>query len=271
MKTIGFSTADFSFDFSVEESIDFAIENKFEIIEIVVDEKNFKLNDFDIVLIDKVKKIKSDKILDFSFHSPESINLGSLNSKKREKDLKALYDTVDLANKIGITKIVVHPGHYESADIGSDINILVDYNIKAIKELALYAKKCNVVLYVENLCHEKGTINKNITHFYNMCKNIGFDLISLTLDTNHAGLIDGLSKSIAVIGKNVGHIHFSSNKGVVSDHCIPQVGVIDFFISKDFFNNFSDSIIIELNPVRDIENCKKNILLTRDYLFSLEK
>ena len=271
MRTIGFSTACFSSDFSMEKSIDFALENKFEIVEIDVDEKNFKLNNPDIALLDKIIKLKSDKILDFSLHSPGNVNLGSLDSKKREEDIIALYDTVNFAGKIGIVKIVVHPGHCEPADIAGDFSEIVDYNIKVIKELALYAKKQNVLLCVENLCHEKGTINKNITHFYDMCKNIGLDLVSLTLDTNHAGLIDGLSGTIDIIGKNVRHIHFSSNKGVVSDHCIPQEGVMDFFASGEFFKNFSESIVIELNPVADVKICMKNILLTRDYIFSLIK
>jgi sugar phosphate isomerase/epimerase len=269
MRKIGFSTACFYPNVSMNKILNYAKDNDFDFIEIAVDLKNFKLNSLDKMIFNRIKKLNTDNILNISFHSPEEVNLGAVDLEKRNNDIKVLYNTVDLAYKLGIEIIVIHPGHYEDKDIKSDLKIIIDYNIKVITELALYARKLNITLYVENLCHEKGSINKNIKHFYEMCKKIGLNLISLTLDTNHADLIDGLNESIAVIGNDVGHIHFCSNKGVVSDHCIPQDGVIDFYSSKAFFKNFTGVTIIELNASGDMENCKKNINLTREFLFSL--
>jgi sugar phosphate isomerase/epimerase len=91
--------------------------------------------------------------------------------------------------------------------------------------------------------------------------------IRLTLDTNHAGLVDGLAESVQVIGPYVNHIHFSSNKGTKSDHCEPQAGVIDFYTVAGFLRSFEGLLIIELNECGD--ESAGALLRTQDYLVKL--
>ena len=82
--------------------------------------------------------------------------------------------------------------------------------------------------------------------------------------------VDGLEKTISVIGDYVNHIHFSSNKGNKSDHCEPEVGVIDFYQAAGFFMKFNGLTIIELNPIIGEEN-EGPILRTRNYLQKLKR
>jgi sugar phosphate isomerase/epimerase len=131
----------------------------------------------------------------------------------------------------------------------------------------LRAKELGVIASVENLCHEKGTVTPDIESFLVMCKEIDLSVIGMTLDTNHAGLVDGLEKTVSVIGPYVNAIHFSSNKGQKSDHCPPQEGVIDFYTIAGFLKAFNGLTIIELNEIG--KESAGAVLRTREYLIHL--
>ena len=60
MRKIGFSTACFYPNVSMNKILNYAIDNDFDFIEIAVDLKNFKLNSLDKMIINRIKKLNTD-------------------------------------------------------------------------------------------------------------------------------------------------------------------------------------------------------------------
>ncbi len=174
---------------------------------------------------------------------------------------------LELAARLEAATVVVHPGRVIGEFSPSYLRTAIEQNVLALQRCALRGQDLGVRVSVENLCHEKGSVNPKIIGFLEMCRAIDLSLIGVTLDTNHAALVDGLAETIGVVGDYVNHIHFSSNKGVRSDHCEPALGVIDFSKVRSFFEGFTGLNIIELNETGDDSGAA--VLRTRAFLEEL--
>lgn len=267
MYKIGFSSCCFPPFMPIEDIIKFCIDQGFNALELEVNDTNFNAASVKSPTLEWIKKLGTQKDIYFSMHSPGSINFSDPDPEKRADAEVKVTASIHWAAELGVKTIVVHPGRVIGDFTQESWKLALNQNITAIKSCAQLADLLGVTVSVENLCHEKGSVNPNISKFFEMCTRIGLSHIKITLDTNHAGLVDGLAESVKVIGPYVNHIHFSSNKGTKSDHCEPQVGVIDFYSIADFLKNFKGMIIIELNESG--EDSAEAILRTREYLVKL--
>jgi len=268
MDRIGFSSSAFPETKSIEEILKFCIDNQFDSMELEINSTNFNPEKIKKSTLRWIRELGNSRKVLFSMHGPEYINFSDPDSYKRNEEINKLENSIRLSSKLGIKTVVVHPGSVVGEYTKDKLITAFNQNISAIRKYALFAKKMGVTLAIENLCHEKGSVNPDINSFFDMCKEIGLSIIGITLDTNHAGLVDGIEKTVSIIGDYVTHIHFSSNKGKKSDHCEPQAGVMNFNPIAGFLKKFNGLTIIELNPIpgRKIEGA---ILRTRDYLLRL--
>ena len=246
---IGFSSCCFPSSISVEEILKFCLDHDFGAFEIEVNTTNFDPGNVHESTFEWIRNLSAKDALRFSVHSPGNINLSDPEPAVRAKSEKDVKDALELAARLQAVTVVVHPGRVVGEFSHESWQAAVEHNVSALQRCALRAQALGVSLSVENLCHEKGSVNPNIDHFLAMCRAIDLSRIGITLDTNHAGLVDGLQKSVEVVGRYVNHIHFSSNKGIRSDHCEPAVGVIDFHAVQGFFKDFTGLNIIELNEI----------------------
>jgi sugar phosphate isomerase/epimerase len=236
-------------------------------MELEVNDTNFAPGDVEESTLRLIRDLTERGELTFGMHSPGAVNFSDPDPAVREDSVSKVEESLRWAADLGVRVVVVHPGRVVGVFTPEKLALAVDQNVEAIGRCAELAGELGLSLSVENLCHEEGSVNPNIDRFFAMCDRIGLSKIGVTLDTNHAGLVDGLERTIAVVGPYVNYVHFSSNKGERSDHCTPQEGVMDFYASADFFKAFEGMVIIELNERG--EESAHAILQTRSYLQEL--
>ena len=266
---IGFSSCCFPPASTIEQILRFCLDHEFAAFELEVNSTNFDPAVVTSGTLEWIKSLSISGTVRFSLHSPGDINFSDPNPKKKADSERSVIAATELASRLHIATVVVHPGRVVGDFSSTRLQAAIDENVSALRRCAQRARELGVTLSVENLCHEKGSVNPKIADFLAMCRRIDLSLIGTTLDTNHAGLVDGLDETIRVIGDYVDHIHFSSNKGVKSDHCEPAEGVIDFHPVGDFFRQFDGLNIIELNESGSDSGAP--VLRTRTFLEQLLK
>ena len=253
---------------SIEDILGFCLDHSFNAMELEINTANFNPASVKESTLAWIKQLSESGTISFGMHSPADINFSDPPLEIRLLSEKKVKDALRLGSKLGVNKVVVHPGRVVGDFTLERWRQAWEQNVAAIRRCAEFSRELGVSVSVENLCHEKNSVNPDIASFLSMCEEIGLSLIGICLDTNHAGLVDGLEKSVAVIDDYVDYIHFSSNKGVKSDHCEPDIGVIDFFAVADFFRKFTGLTIIELNELG--EDSAGAVLRTRSYLDKLQ-
>jgi sugar phosphate isomerase/epimerase len=267
VKRIGFSSCCFPEEMPIEEILEFCLAHDFNAMELAVNSTNFDPPNVKASALEQIKELSHSGRIYFGLHGPENINFSDPRAEAREEWVRKMEEALHFSATLGVKSVVVHPGRIIGEVTPEKVQESVVQNVSGIRRCALRAKELGVIPSVENLCHEKGTVNPTIDSFMAMCKAIDLSLIGITFDTNHAGLVDGLEKTISVIGPYVNTIHFSSNKGQKSDHCPPQEGVIDFYTIAGFLRAFDGLTIIELNEIG--KESASAILRTREYLIHL--
>lgn len=266
MKRIGFSSCCFPEQMPIEEILEFCLAHDFNSMELAVNSINFDPPKVKASTLQQIRELGDSGRIHFGLHGPE-VNFSDPRAERREESIRKMEEAFLFSSTLGIKTVVVHPGRVIGEVTPEKYREALSQNVTGIRQCAMRAKTLGVIASVENLCHEKGTVNPDIDSFLGMCKLIDLSLIGITFDTNHAGLIDGLEKTVSVIGPYVNAIHFSSNKGQRSDHCPPQEGVIDFYTIAGFLKAFNGLTIIELNEIG--KESADAILRTREYLIHL--
>ena len=251
----------------IEEILEFCLAHDFNAMELALNSTNFDPPKVKPSTLEHIKQLSHSGRIHFGLHGPENINFSDPRSEVSEDWVRKMKEALYFSSTLGVKSVVVHPGRIIGEVTSEKYREALSQNVSGIRQCALRAKELGVIASVENLCHEKGTVTPDIESFLVMCREIDLSLIGMTLDTNHAGLIDGLQKTVSVIGPYVNAIHFSSNKGQKSDHCPPQEGVIDFYTISGFLNAFKGLTIIELNEVG--KESAGAVLRTREYLIHL--
>ena len=266
MKRIGFSSCCFPEEMPIEEILEFCLTYHFNAMELAVNSTNFDPPKVKASTLQQIKGLSDSGRIHFGLHGPE-VNFSDPRTEMREESVRKMEEAFLFSSALGIKTVVVHPGRIIGEGTSEKHREALSQNVSGIRRCALRARTLGVIASVENLCHEKGTVNPDIDSFLAMCKEIDLSLIGITFDTNHAGLVDGLEKTVSVIGPYVNAIHFSSNKGQKSDHCPPQEGVMDFHTIAGFLKAFDGLTIIELNEIGNESG--DAILRTREYLVRL--
>ena len=275
MDKIGFSSCCFPEEMPIEEIIQFCLDHQFNAMELsrksfflkAINSTNFNPPTVKASTFEWIKKISASGKIRFTLHGPGDINFSDALAERREDSIRRVEEAIHLSSILGIETVGIHPGRLMGEVTPEKLKEAISQNVSGIRRCALKAKELGVIVSVENLCHEKGTVNPDIDHFMAMCKEIDLSLIGMTLDTNHAGLVDGIEKTVSVMGPYVNEIQFSSNKGQKSDHCEPSQGVIDFYTVQGFFKKYNGITIIELNETK--EESAGAVLRTREYLLNL--
>jgi sugar phosphate isomerase/epimerase len=267
VRRIGFSSCCFPEEMPIEEILEFCLAHEFNAMELALNSTNFDPPKVKASTLQQIKELSHSGRIHFGLHGPENINFSDPQAEVREDWVRKMEEALRFSATVGVKSVVVHPGRIVGEGTPEKYQEALSQNVSGIKRCALRAKELRVIASVENLCHEKGSVNPDIYSFLSMCRRIDLSLIGITFDTNHAGLVDGLQKTVSVIGPYVNAIHFSSNKGKKSDHCPPQEGVIDFYSITQFLKSFNGLTIIELNEIG--EESAGAILRTREYLVHL--
>ena len=179
------------------------------------------------------------------------LNLTSINPNIAKTSLDEVSRSIDLADDLGATTVVVHPGRKSSSK--DDPLAYWDRQVEILKFLARYAAKSKVSLAIENMearARELVVYPKDILRLLKACPQ---EELGLCLDIAHAattGNIDAFLKSRLL--ERVIHLHVS-NSTEGQTHTPLWVGmshVKDGF--KSFLTYFEGALVIEgYNPKVD--------------------
>jgi sugar phosphate isomerase/epimerase len=271
MKRIGFSTHCFSRSLLIEEIIEIGLAHRFNAMELNVDRSTFNTEIVTHRTRKWIREIGESGEVRFSMHGPEDVNFSDYSAEGRQEAIRQTEAALSLAAELSISTVVVHPGNVPAETAAEGAAEARRQTVSAIRRCAETAGRLGVTVSVENLCHVRGTVAPRIESFWQMCQEIDFAAIGVTLDTGHS-FVDGLERTVSVIGEHVDHIHIDDNSGQRSEHLELGRGNIDFQAIAGYLRSFDGIINIELKRT-NIDNTPEQdaapVLRSREYLLRL--
>jgi sugar phosphate isomerase/epimerase len=271
MKRIGFSTHCFSRSLTIEEIVEFGLAHRFNAMELNINQSNFNPEILTDTTKEWIRSISESGAVIFSMHGPEDINFSAATDESREEAMRSVEAVFRLASELNIATVVVHPGQVPGDRGPQGLVEARKRTVTALKRCVENARSLGVTVSVENLCHLEGTVAPDIGSFFEMCREVDISSIGVALDTGHC-FVDGLERTLSVIGEYVNYIHINDNFGKISNHLELGRGNIDFLSIAEYLRKSEGIINIELMRTA-IDNTMKEdgaaVLRSRDYLLRL--
>ena len=182
--------------------------------------------------------------LKYTIHAPFlDVNIASLSSKSRNNSIEQIKGSIDLANKIDASIVVVHPGLVPFL-LKDQPEKIYDVADESIKEIGRYGQDLGVNATIENMPAFESMIYQDMTRLNETLEN--FDM-SMTLDIGHANH-SGISPD-EMYFDSIKHIHAHDNFGdddtrlPLGEGNIELKHIIDTFEKK----NYDGIYMIEVN------------------------
>ena len=182
--------------------------------------------------------------LQYTIHAPfMDVNIASLSSKSRANSIEQIKDSINLANEIDASVVVVHPGlvPFLLKDQPEKIYEIAD---KSIEELGKYSDDLGITTTIENMPAFESMIYQDMNRLNETLEK--FDM-GMTLDIGHAHH-SGISPN-EMYFDSIKHIHAHDNFGDDDTHLplgegnIELKDIIDAFEKK----NYDGIYMIEVN------------------------
>jgi sugar phosphate isomerase/epimerase len=223
----------------------------------------------DLGKIRKIKEFISSYDIQTSIHAPYfgdgpnyppelMVDTASLG----DTQYRLLNDSIMMAEKLGSSVVVIHPGRIDSNRKSS-----FDGMVSGLSRLAKVAEDRNVMLGLEN---KEATDPNNLccqaSELIEAIDRIGSPNLRATLDIGHANLTckgnAGRLRDFTRILKNyVVHVHVHDNEGHFTEkywgdlHGAPGSGCIDFSVLQEL--DFDVVLNLEVFSVEDVREGKK--------------
>lgn len=171
----------------------------------------------------KLMKESNINIKNVIVHAPYIVNLA--NDENKEKYLFAinfLKDEIKRVEKMGVKKIVLHPGSYTTLDIDRGINCIIN----ALNEVLKYDSTVSILL--ETMAGKGTEIGFKLEHIKKIIDGVSNkDRLMVCLDTCHLndagydmtdfdGFLDEFNDIIGI--EKIGCIHINDSKNTLSSH-----------------------------------------------------
>ena len=244
---LGFSTLSL-FMKPIQYMFDIAKRDGFELIELLSEGPYISYN---LLKHSEIINNLDKKGIKLYLHGPNvDINLASLNKGIREESIKQIYETIDLANKLGGEAITIHAGQVGRNDERIR-KVVIDYSIYSINKCIDYSKdnNKNVKISVENLPNRFNFIGNNLNELEYIQENTNS---FITIDTGHANTCDNCREFFDL--NNIIYYHIHDNNGKKDQHLVLKEGNLDLNLLKKVNNG-----IIELNKYENVLKTKNII------------
>lgn len=188
--------------------------------------QNTKRSKIDDNLTNKALKLMNENNIDIRnviVHAPYIINLA--NDENKEKYLFAinfLKEEIKRVEKIGVKKIVLHPGSYTTLDIDRGIKCIINALNGVLKD------DSNVSILLETMAGKGTEVGFKLEHLKRIIDSVSNkDRLMVCLDTCHlndAGydmsnfdvFLDEFNDIIGI--EKIGCIHINDSKNILSSH-----------------------------------------------------
>ena len=191
--------------------------------------------------------------LKYTIHAPfMDVNIAALGSKSRQCSISQIKSSVDLANEIDASIVVVHPGliPFLAREMPEEIYKIAD---KSIEEIGEYSKDLGVNTTIENMPAFESMIYQDMSRLNETL--LKFDM-SMTLDIGHANH-SGIAPD-EMYFDCIKHIHAHDNFGDDDSHLPLGEGNIELKRIIDIFEDkkYDGIYMIEVN---DKDSIKKSL------------
>ncbi len=182
--------------------------------------------------------------LKYTIHAPfMDVNIAALGSKSRACSISQIKSSVDLANEIDASIVVVHPGliPFLAKEMPEEIYKVAD---ASIEEIGKYSKDLGVNTTIENMPAFESMIYQDMSRLNETL--LKFDM-SMTLDIGHANH-SGISPD-EMYFDCIKHIHAHDNFGDDDSHLPLGEGSIELKRIIDIFEDkkYDGIYMIEVN------------------------
>ncbi|MEA4956591.1 endonuclease 4 [bioreactor metagenome] len=266
---LGFSSLSL-FMKSLEEMLDIATKDNFELLEILCEgpywprnllkndkgifknsNNNRSFSEYDKFLNNMDIEVFDSYDIELMLHSPTiDLNPASMNEGIRKETSIQTIEALDLAAKIGAKAITTHPGvvHRKEERIR---NLAIDFSVETLKNCQKHAEEVGVILSVENMPYRENYLCNSPEEHKKIVEAVGS---SATIDWGHANTYKNPEEYLKI--SNIAYFHLNDNNGEKDSHISLGKGSADF--SKNFLNHVKKGII-ELNDYGDVLKSKKYI------------
>jgi len=157
-------------------------------------------------------------------HAYLKADLAAADPKARADDLARLLRHLDLAAKLGVRNVVVHPGGKQNPDGDSDR--IRRWNVEAFRRLGDAAAERGLRIGVENMTAPGARTAEDLL---DLLAAINHSALGITFDSSHAHA-SGLDAAQAIrdLGPHLVGTHLSDNDRSRDQHKTPGGGTIDW-------------------------------------------
>ena len=241
---IGISSPAFALE-QFEHTLKKVVDNGFKLWEISAD-----LNQYLPNIKDQYKEIVPSYDIEITIHAPfNDINIAALNPTVRTRSVNFILRTIDVAVKLGIDLITLHPGHLCPA--GMYAPELVDKTNKfSVSDISDHGKQYETLsLALENMPMKGWTLGNSAEELLDI---IGDNPLDICFDVGHANITGSIDNFLKLANKFT-DTHFHDNNGKRDAHLVAGQGNIDFdkVISTMLKNGYKGNIIVESNNIEE--------------------
>ncbi len=242
--------------YMLKDFVNFVKKSGFEIIELT--STSVFPADLLLSITDKIKKeISSFK--EITYHLPiGEINISAFHQGIRREAIKETKKHIDLAQRIGIDRVVIHPGCFLAMP---KIYSLMRKQIKEIAKRSIfeifdYCKTKNIQLSVENLPRNEPLFQKPEAFEVFGKRGIGICLDTVHSFVSNVNPVDFIKK----FGKRIKEVHLTDGvyKYPLSHYPLGS-GEVDLpsVLNELEKINYQGPVILEVNSKKDLKESKK--------------
>jgi len=218
-------------------------------------------------------KITETSNAHFTLHAPLSLNF--LDADHIHSHIAVGRACIDVAEAIGATTVVLHPGWVHPSELAEHRTILMETECQHLHELAIYAKNRGTKIALENMpMLPKDKADKLTTYglipndIAQQAKNIDLPSMTTCLDVSHAAiaataLSQNLQNQIHSMAPHIGHIH-------LHDSCAQPGNLLSWVPEDNLTFGYGDMHLPLGWGTLDFESLLKNLPVQKDTSITLE-
>jgi sugar phosphate isomerase/epimerase len=159
-------------------------------------------------------------------HALLRADVADLDEDKRQQDIGRLARHIEIAARLGVRNVVMHPGGRQVATTNAERDWVIALNVSAFRRLGDLAGENGMRIGLENLMRRgAGTPYEML----DLLSAIDHPAVGITVDTSHANVVGlDIPTVIREFGPYLIATHISDNDGSGDQHRTPGNGDIDW-------------------------------------------
>jgi sugar phosphate isomerase/epimerase len=159
-------------------------------------------------------------------HALLQADVAAPDEDKRREDVARLCTHIDIAARLGMRDVVIHPGGRQGATTRAERDRVTALNVDAFRRLGDLAGEQGLHIGLENLMRRGASMPYELL---DLLAAIDHPAIGITFDTSHANVV-GLDLAVAIreLGPHLLATHVSDNDGSGDQHRTPGNGGISW-------------------------------------------